>query len=85
MNGKLFQLGLEQARKSFAKNHYDYLAATNEGLQILARNGLGILIAQSSDWNGKEILEVFSSALEDANLHSEREVIESWIELFEKD
>ena len=42
--------------------------------------GLGIAISHYCKWDGSKILRIFAAALEDANYHTEAEIIDSWLE-----
>ena len=44
------------------------------------QEALGIMISQYFEWNGVAILETLYNALEDANFHTENQVIEAMIE-----
>ena len=44
------------------------------------QEALGIIISQYFEWNGLAILETLYNALEDANFHTENQVIEAMIE-----
>jgi hypothetical protein len=44
------------------------------------QEALGLLIARYFDWDGVAILETLYNALEDANFHTENQVIEAMIE-----
>lgn len=48
-------------------------------LEIRQEEGLGIRIAHWSRWDGYKIMRVFRAALEDANYHTEAEIISEWI------
>lgn len=43
-------------------------------------DGLGILIAGHTQWDGIEIMRIFYAALEDANFHKEAEKVQQWID-----
>jgi len=69
-----------KASTAFNKNY-----VTDENLRDRQVEGLGMAIASWADWSGSTIMEVFKSALEDANFHSESEMVGEMIEkLFEK-
>lgn len=42
--------------------------------------GLGIEIAQWTEWSGRDIMMIFQSALEDANFHKEAAIVQSWLD-----
>lgn len=42
-------------------------------------DGLGISIAQYCNLSGRKICEIFRSALEDANYHTQVAIIDSWL------
>lgn len=65
----LSQLASQQGKDSFV-----------EGYQFKESEALGILIAHHYEWDGRRIMEVFESALEDANYHSEAAQVAKWIE-----
>ena len=44
------------------------------------REALGCAIAAWCSWGGTNIMEVFMSALEDANYHSQAGMVQDWID-----
>lgn len=60
--------------KILIERHIELLR--EENIEITAEDALGRLIAKYVRWNGQGILRVAASALEDANLHAECEVVE---------
>ncbi len=66
MNGKLGQMAMAQARRSF---YADALARMDKEEQ--EENGLAILLSNWAQWDGCKLLRVAALALEDANFHDE--------------
>ena len=71
INEALDTLIAETVKRAFVKE-YQAKATPQEAL--------GILIANYFEWDGLRILETASSALEDANFHTESAIIEEMIE-----
>ena len=61
--------------KLLVQRHVDHVRE-DEGKEITEDEALGQLVAKFTKWNGVRILEVAATALEDANFHSECEIVE---------
>ena len=72
---------LEQVAKQQLKNSFIEGYPENEHT---LREALGIAISHYCDWSGDDIMEIFFSALEDANWHTEAGIVEEWIERIRK-
>lgn len=64
-----------QIKKSFVKEYQD--KTTDE-------EALGIAISHYFKWDGLAILKTLYNALEDANFHTDNEVIQGLIDKYEK-
>jgi len=71
----LKEIAENQIKKSFIKEYQNY--ATIE-------EGLGLAISRYFEWDGLAILKTMYSALEDANFHSENQIIAEMINKIEK-
>ncbi len=65
-----------QIKKSFVP---DYQSKATDS------DGLGLMISKYFEWDGLEILKTLSTALEDANFHTENQVVRELIAKVEKD
>jgi hypothetical protein len=72
MRYKLKEIIQKQGNRSFV-----------EGSLWTEEEALGIVISHYFEWDGLKILKTLSYALEDANFHSENEIINGIIEKLE--
>jgi hypothetical protein len=66
MNEQLKTL-IEEMKKAAFMPEYQATATDSQAL--------GILISKFFEWDGVEIMKAFSSALEDANFHTENKIV----------
>lgn len=68
---------LENVGKKSLRSSY---TVTPEYTPENLREGLGLAIAFWCEWTGADIMEIFASALEDANYHTKCGIVRDWIE-----
>lgn len=75
---KLYEGSGNKALTALAAETAD--SAYVEGHDADETDALGLAIAAHFRWDGLAIMDVFRSALEDANFHAECAIVSEWIE-----
>lgn len=71
---QLDAIACEAANECFVDSY-----KTDENLEDRKDNGLGIRIAQYTQWDGDQIMRIFMYALEDANFHGQAAIVQGWL------